>query len=207
MRSLSIIERNLPFKSKVMAAGYFEDVRFEGTDFALKPLSVGVYEGCTFTNCNFADTNLSVFQFIDCIFRVCNLSMVKVGNTSFNGVEFEECKILGVNFEASNQSLFKLSFSKSVLNYSSFFQCNLKRAKFPDCVFHETDFTEADLTEAAFINCDLLNAKFERTILEKADFRSAINYSINPELNKIKKAKFSFPAVAGLLDKYDITID
>lgn len=190
-----------------MAGGYFEDVRFEGNDFTAKPLAVGVYEGCSFTNCNFADANISLIQFIDCVFRSCNLSMVKVGNTTFNGVEFDECKILGVNFETSNMSLFKPSFTRSVLNYSSFYKCNLKKARFPDCVFHESDFTETDLTEAAFINCDLLNAKFERSVLEKADFRSAINYSIDPELNKIKRAKFSFPAAAGLLDKYDITID
>jgi len=36
--------------------------------------------------------------------------------------------------------------------------------------------------------------------------RTAFNYSLNPELNKIKKAKFSLPAVVGLLDKYDIEI-
>jgi hypothetical protein len=37
--------------------------------------------------------------------------------------------------------------------------------------------------------------------------RTSFNYSINPELNRIKKAKFSMPAVVGLLDKYDIEIE
>jgi fluoroquinolone resistance protein len=58
-----------------------------------------------------------------------------------------------------------------------------------------------------FDNCDLSKASFDNTILEKADFRTAFNYSINPESNKIKKAKFSVSGIAGLLDKYDIHIE
>jgi hypothetical protein len=33
------------------------------------------------------------------------------------------------------------------------------------------------------------------------------NYSIDPDLNKIKKARFSTQGIAGLLDKYDIEIE
>jgi len=52
-----------------------------------------------------------------------------------------------------------------------------------------------------------LQAMFIHTNLEKADFRSAFNYSIDPETNRIRKARFSVPAVTGLLDKYDIEIE
>jgi uncharacterized protein YjbI with pentapeptide repeats len=69
------------------------------------------------------------------------------------------------------------------------------------------DFTDADLSAAIFDACDLTKSKFENTNLEKADLRTAFNYSINPEINKVKKAKFSLPAVIGLLDKHDIEIE
>jgi uncharacterized protein YjbI with pentapeptide repeats len=72
---------------------------------------------------------------------------------------------------------------------------------------HEVDFTEADLTAAKFENCDLQRTIFANTILEKSDFRTAFNYSIDPEINRIKKAKFSLPGVLGLLAKYAIEID
>jgi len=42
---------------------------------------------------------------------------------------------------------------------------------------------------------------------EKADFRTAYNFSIDPEVNKINRAKFSSMNLAGLLSKYDIEID
>jgi len=53
----------------------------------------------------------------------------------------------------------------------------------------------------------LAGAIFENTILEKADFRTSLNYSIDPENNRIRKAKFSILEISGLLDKYDIEID
>jgi len=45
------------------------------------------------------------------------------------------------------------------------------------------------------------------TILEKVDFRTAINYSFDLELNRVKKAKFSTAGVIGLMDKYQIVIE
>jgi uncharacterized protein YjbI with pentapeptide repeats len=66
---------------------------------------------------------------------------------------------------------------------------------------------ECDLTASVFDNCDFTRAIFENTIIEKTDFRTSFNYSINPEINRIKKAKFSLSGIIGLLAKYDIDIE
>ncbi len=71
----------------------------------------------------------------------------------------------------------------------------------------EVDFSNCDLSGSVFENCNLLRATFENTILEKADFCTSFNYSLDPEINKIKKAKFSLSGLIGLLDKYDIEIE
>lgn len=42
--------------------------------------------------------------------------------------------------------------------------------------------------------------------LVSADFTEAINYSIDLQLNDIKKAKFSFPEAISLLEVYEIEI-
>ena len=83
----------------------------------------------------------------------------------------------------------------------------MKKTNFIDCSIKEVDFAETDLSMAIFKNCDLLNTSFMRTNLEKTDFRSAVNYSFDPELNKIKKAKFSSEGISGLLMKYNIDIE
>jgi len=69
------------------------------------------------------------------------------------------------------------------------------------------DFSECDLTKVLFSNCNLLNSVFHKTILKEADFLTALNYTIDPELNNIRRAKFSTGGVAGLLNKYDIIIE
>ena len=74
-------------------------------------------------------------------------------------------------------------------------------------MLQEADFSESDLSGAQFDNCDMFQSIFDHTILEKADFRTAYNYAIDPENNKIRKAKFSVQNIAGLLTKYDIEIE
>jgi uncharacterized protein YjbI with pentapeptide repeats len=83
----------------------------------------------------------------------------------------------------------------------------LKNMIFNHCELKEVDFTESNLTNSSFNNCDLYGAIFVNSNLEKADFRNAFNFNIDPEINKIRKAKFSINTIAGLLDKYDIEID
>ena len=72
---------------------------------------------------------------------------------------------------------------------------------------NEVDFTNTDLSGAFFDDCDLMNSTFEQTNLEKSDLRGAHHFSIDPELNKIKKAKVSQASIAGFLHKYDLIID
>ena len=90
---------------------------------------------------------------------------------------------------------------------ASFFQLKLKKIRFNNCKLQEVDFAETDLSKAVFNNCELNNALFDKTILEKADLRTAHHYTINPENNRIKKARFSISGIAGLLNKYQIQIE
>ena len=127
--------------------------------------------------------------------------------TALGDVIFKNCKMTGIHFEQCNKFMTSLSFDNCQLNLSSFYKLKLKRTSFKNSVLHEVDFTEADISESVFDNCDLAKAVFENTNLEKADLRTSFNYSINPDINRIKKAKFSVSGIAGLLSKYDIVIE
>jgi fluoroquinolone resistance protein len=184
-----------------------EEKKFEQIDFNKAGLAEAEYENCSFIGCDFSDFNLSHFYFTDCEFSGCNLSMAKLGKTAFRDILFKDCKMLGLHFEHCKELLFSASFDHCILNLSCFYNWKLKKTVFKDCSLQEVDFTEADLTEAVFHHCDLAGAIFDNTVLEKADFRTAFHYVINPEMNKIKKAKFSTTGIAGLLRKYDIEIE
>jgi fluoroquinolone resistance protein len=133
--------------------------------------------------------------------------MAKLTKTAFKDIKFKTCKLLGLHFSDCSDFLFSVDFDDCILRLSSFYRLKLKKTKFKNSNLQEVDFVEADLANAVFENCDLSGATFEDTILEKADFRSSRNYSINPEVNRIKKARFSIAGVSGLLDKYDIIIE
>jgi fluoroquinolone resistance protein len=184
-----------------------EDREFKGVDFTEEPLAKGDYEGCVFNNCIFTNTDLSHVNFSECEFVNCDLSMAKLLNAAFRDVKFRGCKLLGLRFDDCNEFLFTVSFEDCQLNLSSFYRRTLKKTNFTNCNLQETDFAEADLAYAVFNNCELSGAVFDNTVLENADLRTAFNFSIDPEKNKIKKAKFSRQGLEGLLHKYSLVIE
>ena len=186
---------------------YIQDKKFDKVDLAIKELAIADYENCVFTNCDLSNAELSQRVFLECEFNACNLSTATITKTGLKNVKFKDCKLLGLHFENCDQFLFEVDFENCFLNLSSFYKLKIKKTRFINSNLSEVDFTEADLTSSLFDNCELAGARFERTILEKADLRTSRNYSIDPELNKIKKARFSYPGVLGLLSKYEIDID
>lgn len=190
-----------------MERPYIESKNFEKADISESGLPLGDYEDCTFNNGDLSNLNLSVRNFTECEFISCNLSMVKLSKTTFNNVKFTSCKLVALRFEDCNEFLFTVAFDDCELTLSSFYKRKLRNTIFKNSTLQEVDFTEADLTGSVFDHCDLAMATFENSILEKADFRTSFHYSINPELNRIKRARFSIAGIVGLLSKYDIEVE
>ncbi len=187
--------------------GHFvEEVTFEKEDFTIDGLERGDYEACTFINCNFANSDFSNIRFIDCEFQDCNLSAVKLGGTGFQDVRFQNCKMLGLQFDECSDFLFQVSFDNCQLNHSSFFANKLVKTTFIECKLQDVDFTNCNLTSAVFDDSDIMGATFTNCTLAKADFRTALNLGIDPERNRMKGAQFSQQNVIGLLNKYQIKV-
>lgn len=184
----------------------FEDQRFEHIDAATQSLLKGSYTECTFVRYNFEKSSLSSFEFIDCTFSHCNLALTIVNDTRFKNVQFEDCKLSGIDFSTCNDFLFEVHCINCMLDYASFYQKKMMKATFTGCSLLEVDFTDADLRGSIFKDCNLLRTSFNRTNLEKADLSTAINFSIDPENNRLKHAKFSLEGLPGLLGRYQIRI-
>jgi len=184
-----------------------ENRTFENVSFGAENPARGVYEDCRFIHCNLNTADLSAVTFRNCTFDGCDLSLAKLNETGFQEVRFAHSKLLGLQFCDCRELLLDFEFEQCMLKLSNFQRLNLKNTQFTDCNLQEADFTGTDLTEATFGNCDLMRTTFDHTTLEKADFRSAYNYSINPETNRIRKARFSLTGVVGLLDGYGMEIE
>lgn len=133
--------------------------------------------------------------------------MSKVTGAAFRSVDFLNCKLLGLHFDDCNTFLLSFSFEDCVLNFSSFYKLKLKKTIFRNCKLEEVEFMESDLSNSVFENCELSRAIFDNTILTNTDFRTSYNFSIDPEANKMDKAKFSVLGLSGLLNKYNIIIE
>ncbi|TRX56203.1 pentapeptide repeat-containing protein [Fulvivirga sp. M361] len=186
---------------------YIEGEEFKGLDFTREPLPKGEYEDCIFTKCTLSNADLFGVNFVDCEFIQCNISTANISNTGFRQVLFKECKLLGLRFEHCSDFLFSVNFEDCQLDLSSFYKRSMKNAYFKNCSLKEVDFSEANLTNARFLNCDLTGTSFDRTQLGKADFRTSYNFTLDPETNVIKGARFSREGIIGLLSKYNIHIE
>lgn len=181
--------------------------KIENQDFQVSAPLKGDYENCSFINCNFSNADLSEINFLECEFLNCNLSLTGIPQTSFRDVIFKNCKIVGLHFEESNSLLMSFTFEGCTIELCSFNKLKLKKTVFRNARITEADFTETDLSYSKFISCDLQRTIFFQSNLEGVDFRTSFNYIIDPEQNRIRKAKFSLSGLVGLLAKYDIEIE
>lgn len=179
---------------------HFENLVFSIEQFPRK----SEFISCRFNSCMFSEADLTGMKFEDCLFTACDLSLSKLKQCSLQKVRFRDVKLLGLHFEQCNPFGLALSFYECQLDHASFYKTRMNKTLFKNCQLRETDFTECDLSESVFENCDLSGAIFYQSKLELTDFRTAENFSIDPEKNIMRHARFSLPSVTGLLDKYEL---
>ncbi|MGE5394383.1 MAG: pentapeptide repeat-containing protein [Candidatus Saccharibacteria bacterium] len=190
-----------------MKDNVYDNEEFTNIDYSGQRIANNEFIDCIFVGCDFSDSILTETDFINCRFESCNFAMAKPGGTGMKEVFFKDCKLIGISFDYCADFLFAVSFDNCVLDYSSFAKKKMKKTHFLQCSLQEVDFSGTDLSMAVFDNSNLSRAVFSGTNLEKADFRTAYNYNIDLDANKVTKAKFSYAGIAGLLTKYKIELE
>jgi fluoroquinolone resistance protein len=161
---------------------------------------------CSFTNCNFAGSQFINCRFVDCSFENCDLSNAKIRGAAFRDVRFSKSKLIGMNWPEA-ASISHLEFENCVLNYANFVGIDLRKSVMKECTTKDAEFSQANLSDTNCQGTDFAGSRFGNTNLSKADFRKAINYSIRPGENNLKKAKFSLPEATMLLYGLDIVLE
>lgn len=178
---------------------------FTNTNFSSDFQDRKEFEYCEFVSCIFPD--LSNFIFRDCIFKGCNFSNLKTYQSIVQNCAFKDCKLLGLSFAGAKDFAFEVHFENCILDYASFDKKKMNKSTFKNSKIHGANFTQADLSKCVLVNCDFYEALFSGTNLSGVDLRTCTNFLIDPELNKIKKARFSLHSLPGLLQRYDIIVD
>lgn len=185
---------------------YYKEQLFEKTDFKNQVISEIEFYKCEFVSCIFVKSVFDKCVFEKCEFRNCDLSVVDFAESALIDAEFTDSKLIGIDWTKARKPIY-IDFLKCVLNDSSFYKLDLRSRKIESCTAHNVDFEEINLSKAICSRTDFLGSKFNGADLSEADFTEAVNYSIDPNNTKIKKAKFSHPEVLNLLDAWDIIIE
>ena len=163
------------------------------------------FDNCTFYKCSLKGCIFEDCSFEKCLFDECDISLIKFKNTSFGGIQINNCKAIGIAWHTADNPI-SINFNNSKISYSSFFGKNLKKSTFLKCIADEVDFTNCNLTLANLAETDFRNAIFLNTDLTQANFVGALNYTINLNNNITKKAKFSLPEALSFLYNLGIEI-
>ena len=192
--------------AKPMELIIHQEKLFENLNYAGKTVRNREFEKCSFKTCDFSNSDFSYNRFTDCTFTGCNLGLMKLNQTTMNGIFFKECKLIGLNFHECADMLFSVRFENCLLDYASFINKKMSKTSFKNSSLKSTVFSNTTLNKALFDNTDLQGAVFDKTNLQEANLTTAYNFSIDPEKNMIRKAKFSQQGLLGLLAKYDIQV-
>lgn len=184
----------------------YEEKTFKSENFSERSLEGHFFDSCAFINCDFSKSNLRNANFSGCVFTNCNLSLPKLDACRLQDIQFIDCKIVGAEFFKCGKAFQTVSFKKCLILYCNFSDLNMKNTHFDGSKIQEAFFTNTVLHGAGFKDVDLSGTLFHNCDLTKADFSSAVRYSIDPQTNKIKKAKFSLPEAVGLLQTFEIII-
>jgi fluoroquinolone resistance protein len=198
---MSLLEKNLD---------EYSDETFSGLNAAGQTFAGKTFVDCDFQTCVFTESVWQNCAFHDCVFQDCDLSLAQVPMTTFANVEFESCKLIGIDWASAHWPKFGIkrpfSFHQCALNYSFFTGLKLPNLRLTDCVVKEADFTDVDFNGALFTGTDFSGSRFINCDLSKANFNDASNYAIDIKLNRLKKTKFALPEAVSLLKGLDIVL-
>ncbi|NTV31469.1 pentapeptide repeat-containing protein [candidate division WWE3 bacterium] len=184
---------------------YFEE-KINGINITEKVISDTYFEECDFSQCTFINCQLNMCRFLNCTFTSCMFSAINPLGSRFIDTTFTKSKVLSFDW-SQTQEVRGLVFINSQLDYSNFRMIEIPKLIMTGCIAKGASFEDVNLTEADFSDTDLEEAVFFKANLTKANFKGARNYVIDPNTNKLKKTRFSYPDVMSLLTCLDIIVE
>ena len=196
--------------TKIRSQKHYTDRIFQELCLEDAAIAGSEFHGCVFANCSLVESILQQCRFVDCTFRDCDASLMQVPDTVFASVQFEDAKVMGVDWAQADWKAIRLgkplAFSHCNISHSTFMGLALEDIEIKDCLALNVDFRRTDLSGANMRGTDLSETLFSHTNLTEADLRGAQNYRIDPSQNTLTGAKFSLPEALALLYSLDITL-
>ncbi len=184
----------------------YEGVTLEGDDLSGQALDrVEVYES-TLKRVTLCEATLRRWVFEECRFVDCDLSMAMLDQCVLQSVEFEGCKLVGVDWTRPSKSSLSVSFERCSLRLGNLAGVRLRETKLLECDLRECDFTGADCTGADLRRSNLTGALLGGASLQKADLRETRGLDLDPEM-RFKGARVSTEVALKLAERMGLRLD
>jgi uncharacterized protein YjbI with pentapeptide repeats len=193
-------------RDALLAGDEWEDAHFADLDCGGLDLAGKGFRQCRFERVRLAEANLEGCTFDDCEIEACDLTMARVDKAAFREVRFRRSKLMGIDWSGVRGIAFSVSFEGCTLSHSTFADLKMQGAVIRDCKAHEVAFMGVDLSKALFAGTDLHGARFMDTVLVDTDLSEAVNYSISPQQNRLRRTKFSEEAVLALASELGVIV-
>lgn len=191
--------------ARLLAEESFENETFKGLDLRGAALGDKEFYRCVFENCHLQESNWKNSKLEACVFRGCDLTRAQLLHTGVRGVQFEDSKLMGVDWSALSPHP-ELGFANCNLRYASFLRVNLCKTSFARCSVREANFQESDLTEAEFGGADLSGSNFRGCTLRHTDFSGTTGVFFEPSKNKVKDTRVPVEMAVMLAQSFGLVV-
>ena len=170
-----------------------------------------VFTDCEFINCTFPRTLFLSCTFIDCTFSSCNFISPSFTECTMRGGKINGGHYVGINWEDLKPKLGNIppfsELKNASLKLCTLVGLSLKGYEFGKTEWNACYFHNCDLSESNFSGNDFTSTEFLHCNLKGCNFKEARNCIIDPKVNRIEKAKFSYMGAIALLQSFGIIIE
>jgi uncharacterized protein YjbI with pentapeptide repeats len=168
------------------------------------------FRDCTFVACDFSEAQFRSVRFVGATFRQCDLSLLKPTDCSIGESQFEDCRVLGVDWTVAKWPRVPLhdpnTFSRCDLSLGTFTDLMLGAVRFEECRLREATFRNTTLTGAVFDRSDCSGADFLGADLSGASLRNVDGLWLDPRTTRLEGATVDPAAGALILESLGINL-
>lgn len=165
------------------------------------------FENCHFEGLTFGEMDWRNTRFENCTFERCNLVGVRWTGARLHGVDFKECTVDRLRWSTLSPQFLNLSLHECQATGGDWSDLDLKGCKLIDSNLSACDFSGADARNVDWSGSKLTEVIFHRSDLREGDFRTAIEWNIDPQENRVRDARFASNNLEGLVGRMGIRLD
>jgi len=159
------------FEEQLNPGDHYTDVILSNRNLAGRTAPRLTLQRARLQDIEIVESKFKFLRMIDALLSHCDLANVDWSQSTFNRIQFVNCRMTGGKFIDSE--IKDVSFEDCKIDLAQFRVCAFKDCRFLNCNLREADFYEANLEGIVFSGCDMRGVQLQGANLKGADFRGS----------------------------------